>query len=208
MEKRNTDARVSLPVLRMPVIVEGRYDKSAVLGIFSGTVITTDGFGIFNSKEKQALIRRISKNGIILLTDSDGGGKQIRSFLTGILPKEKLYHLYIPRIEGKEKRKTHASKEGVLGVEGVGGDVLRRLLAPFTQSDAGERVGGITKTDLYTLGLFGKDNSSERRDRLCEALELPTGMNAKALLSALNIITDIEKLRSLTGELAKKDENV
>lgn len=201
MEKHSTDGGVKLPALKMPIVVEGKYDKSAILGMFSATVITTDGFGIFNSKEKQALIRRIAKNGIILLTDSDGGGKQIRSFLTGILPKEKIYQLYIPRIDGKEKRKTHASKEGILGVEGVGGEVLRRLLSPFVSSYEVISLGGITKAHLYELMLFGAENSSQRRDRLCEALDLPTGMSAKALLSALNIITDVQGLYSIAKSL-------
>ena len=199
MEKHSTHSGLELPALKIPIVVEGRYDKSAILGMFSATVITTEGFGIFNSKEKQALIRRIAKNGIILLTDSDGGGKQIRSFLTGILPKEKIYQLYIPRIDGKEKRKTHASKEGVLGVEGVGGDVLRRLLMPFSCSAEQMKCGGITNADLYKLGLSGAENSSERRDRLCRELDLPGGMSAKALLSALNIITDVQRLYSLAN---------
>ena len=98
MENKN-----ELPLLRLPVIVEGRYDKSAILGMYRGTVITTDGFGVFNSKEKQALIKRLAKDGIILLTDPDGGGVQIRSFISGIVPKEKIYHLYVPKIAGKEK---------------------------------------------------------------------------------------------------------
>lgn len=208
MEKHNTDKGISLPSLKMPVIVEGRYDKSAILSIFSGTVITTDGFGIFNSKEKQALVRRISDKGIILLTDPDGGGKQIRSFLTGILPSDKIHQLYVPGIKGKERRKTKASKEGFLGVEGVGAEVLRQLLTPFTDSAAALPTGGITKTDLYTLGLFGADNSSFKRDLVCDAFRLPHGMNAKALLAALNIITDIEKLRAAVFDVERNEENV
>ena len=97
-----------LPKIKLPIIVEGRYDKSAILGMFSATVVTTDGFGVFNSKQKQMLIRKIAGDGIIILTDSDAGGKQIRSFISSILPKDKIYQLYIPRIEGKEKRKKQA----------------------------------------------------------------------------------------------------
>ena len=118
-----------MPKLKYPIIVEGRYDKSAILGIFSGTVITTEGFGIFNNTEKQSLIRKIAADGIILLTDSDGGGVQIRGFLSGILPREKIYQLYIPKIEGKERRKTHRGRAGLLGVEGVGGDEVEGACA-------------------------------------------------------------------------------
>ena len=102
--------------IALPIIVEGKYDKSTLLSIFDTTVVTLGGFGIFNSKEKQSLIRKIAKDGIIVLTDSDGAGKTIRSFLNGIIPKDKIYNLYIPKIEGKEKRKSAPSKEGLLGV--------------------------------------------------------------------------------------------
>ena len=71
----------------LPILVEGRYDKNTLSQIFEATVIVLDGFGIFNSREKQALVRKIAHDGIIILTDSDAGGRQIRSFLSGILPK-------------------------------------------------------------------------------------------------------------------------
>ena len=105
--------------INLPIIVEGRYDKSALSGFLDATIITTGGFSIFNDKEKQALLRRISANGVILLTDSDGGGKQIRKFLQGILPPDKIHNLFIPKIEGKESRKRHKSAAGTLGVEGM-----------------------------------------------------------------------------------------
>ena len=187
----------ALPHIRLPIIVEGRYDKSAVLGMFSGTVITTDGFGIFNSKEKQALIRKISRDGIIILTDSDAGGKQIRSFISSIVPKDKIYQLYIPRIDGKEKRKRKAGREGVLGVEGVGGDVLRGVLSPFVDNAPIRTGSEITPADMFNLGLSGGENSSAVRDALCDKLSLPRGMNAKALISALNIISSREELEIL-----------
>ena len=121
--------------INLPIIVEGRYDKSALMGYLDAKIITTGGFSIFNDKEKQALLRRISQNGVILLTDSDGGGKQIRSYLLSALPKEKVINLYIPQIEGKEKRKKTASKSGLLGVEGIDADTLRRLFLPFSSEN-------------------------------------------------------------------------
>ena len=190
-----------LPRLRLPVVVEGRYDKSAILGMFSGVVITTDGFGIFNSKEKQALIRRIAGDGIIILTDSDGGGAQIRSFLSGLVPKDKIYQLYIPRVEGKERRKAHRGKAGLLGVEGVGGDILRGLLTPFTEGEELQARGGMTTFDMFTLGLSGADKSSTLRDALCRELSLPEGMSAKALLEALNIVSSRERVENLVKKL-------
>ena len=183
------------PRLRLPLIVEGRYDKSAVLGMVDGTVITTDGFGIFNSEEKRALIKRLSGDGILLLTDSDGGGRQIRAFVSGLVPRDKLIHLYIPELSGKERRKRHAGADGLLGVEGVGGEVLRRVLSPYLDTEgAAASVGDITPTELYSLGLTGSDGSQALRDRIAGELSLPMGMSAKAFLAALNLLITRDEL--------------
>ena len=92
------------------MIVEGKYDKIKILSVADATVITTDGFGVFNNTEKRAVIRRLSENGVILLCDSDGAGKLIRSHLSGLIPPEKTYQLYVPQIKGKEKRKAKARR--------------------------------------------------------------------------------------------------
>ena len=193
--------------ISLPIVVEGKYDKSTLLSIFDTTVITLGGFAVFNSKEKQALLRKVAKDGIILLTDSDGAGKMIRSFLNGIIPKEKIYNLYIPKIAGKEKRKAAPSKEGLLGVEGMGREELVRVLTPFivgddrkAQNDV-KRGEMITKVDFYMDKLSGADNSSARRDELARRFELPDGMTANALLEALNIITDKEGYRLAVASL-------
>jgi len=194
----------ALPRLKYPLIVEGRYDKSTILGMFSGTVITTEGFGIFNNGEKRALIRRLCVEKVILLTDSDGGGRQIRSFLSGILPKEGIINLYIPQIEGKERRKTKRSRSGFLGVEGVGAEVLRELLIPYTDTAERSCVGGIEPADFYRDGFTGAPMSSALRDELCSAVKLPSGMSAKALLSALNLLISREEYLRLAEKIRNK----
>lgn len=105
--------------IRIPIIVEGKYDKARLSQVVSAPILTTEGFGIFNNAEKKALIRKLGEHGVILLCDSDGGGKVIRSFLKGILAPELVYDLYIPQVAGKERRKRHGSKAGFLGVEGI-----------------------------------------------------------------------------------------
>ena len=189
--------------IALPIIVEGRYDKAVLSSIFDCRVFTTDGFSVFNSREKRALLSRIAEGGIIVLTDSDGGGKQIRSYLNGILPKDKIYNLYIPVIPGKERRKTKASKSGTLGVEGMEREVLERVLAPFVE-DGGrvEKNEGemLTMVDIFALGLTGKPDSQTRRDSLAASLGLPPRMGAKAMLAALNIILTKEELYKLIDE--------
>ena len=193
--------------ISLPIIVEGKYDKSTLLSIFDTTVVTLGGFGIFNSKEKQALIKKLALGGIIVLTDSDGAGKQIRSFLNGIVPKDKIYNLYIPKIEGKERRKSSPSKEGYLGVEGMSREELVRIPSPFilNNRDSGERLAktreNITKVDFYRDKLTGFDNSSLRRDELARLFDLPSGMTPNALLDALNIIATREEYTEAVKKL-------
>ena len=188
--------------ISLPIVVEGRYDKSTLSGFIDGVIITTGGFSVFNNKEKQALIRRLGEGGIIILTDSDGGGKQIRKFLSEILPPDKIHHLYIPKIEGKEKRKTKPSAQGTLGVEGMEKEILLRLLSPFADGDKPEKERKmITKVDFFTDKLTGCDNASENRARLCAMCDLPSDMAPNALLEAMNLLYGYEGYKALVDEI-------
>ena len=188
--------------ISLPIIVEGRYDKSTLSGFVDATIITTGGFSIFNNKEQQALIRRLSKDGVIVLTDSDGGGKQIRKFLAGILPPDKIHNLYIPKIEGKESRKRKASKSGTLGVEGMDKEVLLRLLTPFEKREKTQKEGKLlTKVDFFEDKLTGHENSSERRRALSALCGLPDDMTPNALLEAMNLLYSFEEYKELVSKI-------
>ena len=193
--------------ISMPILVEGKYDKNTLSQYFDADVFYFGGFSVFNAKEKQAMIRKIAKDGIIILCDSDGAGKQLRSFLTGILPKDKVYNAYVPKIEGKEKRKTKPSKAGLLGVEGMGREELVKALSPFVDGGGRDKLSGkkaekkITKVDLYLDGLSGTDGAGKKRGRLLAALGLPDDMTANAMLAALNIIVSYDEYKSLVSSL-------
>ena len=186
-----------------PVIVEGRYDKLRLENVIEAHIIPTDGFGIFKKEEKASMLRALAKKTpLILLTDSDGAGKLIRSHLTSVLPKERLIQLYVPRIEGKEKRKTQVSAEGILGVEGMENELLRQIFEPYANADAvAARMAEnpLSKTDLYEDGLTGGEGSAQKRDALCMRLGLPVGMTPNALLAALRVLCTYEEYCSLVG---------
>lgn len=176
--------------LDMPVIVEGKYDKIKLESIIDGIIITTNGFGIYKNSEKMALIRRYAeKTGVIILTDSDGAGFQIRNSLKSRIPEGKLINIYIPDVFGKERRKEKPSKEGKLGVEGIDAAVLRKAFedAGLMSGDAGRKKWA-DKQRLVSDGLSGGDNSSELRKALCAALGLPERLTAKGLIDALNTL--------------------
>lgn len=191
--------------IKYPIIVEGKYDKIKLDSLVEATVITTGGFEIFNSSEKASLIKRLcQKDKIILLTDSDGGGHLIRSHIKTMLPPDKVINLYVPRVEGKEKRKRSASKEGFLGVEGTEKDTLLKLLEPFSQEGEGKVSGGITKSDLYRYGLSGREDSAQARAVFLESIGLPPNMSPNAMLSALNILYTKDELEELLSSMEEK----
>lgn len=186
-----------------PVLVEGRYDKMRLEHLIDAHILTTDGFGVFNQAEKRILFRRLAeKTPLIVLTDSDGAGKLIRSHISSMLPPDRLIHLYIPHIEGKEKRKEKPSCEGLLGVEGMENDLLRRLFLPYANADElshTPRRAEITKTDFFVDGLSGTEGSVERRDAFAVQLGLPRGMTPNALLAAVRLLCTYEEYCALAG---------
>ena len=191
--------------IREVIVVEGRYDKNTLKQVVEATVVETGGFGVFNDKERLALLRRLAKErGLIILTDSDGAGFVIRNFLKGAIPKNQIKHAYIPDIYGKERRKSAPGKEGKLGVEGMEPQVLlealRRAGATFEDEESCVVRKSITKADLYELGLTGLPDSTQRRAALLKKMGLPERMTTNAMLEALNILCDWEELENLCSD--------
>ena len=187
--------------IREVIVVEGRYDKNALLQVVDATVVETGGFGVFNNKERLAFFRRLAESrGIIVLTDSDGAGFVIRNYLKGALPKDKVKQAYVPDIYGKERRKQKAGKEGKLGVEGMRSEVLlealRRCGATFEGAENAALRTAITKADMMEKGLVGP-NSEQKRKELLQKLQLPGHMTANALLEALNLLMTREEFDAL-----------
>ena len=185
-----------------PVIVEGKYDKIKLSSFIESEIIALNGFGIFKDEKKRQMLKDIaSKHGLIVLTDSDGGGLVIRNHLRALIPSDKLTHLYIPKIEGKEKRKEEASKEGLLGVEGMEIELLRSLFEPFLAEKEQKSARKVTKTDLYSDGFVGGEGSSEKRKKLCQKCNLPDNISSKALLEAINLLYDYDRYKEIILEI-------
>ena len=174
------------------IVVEGRYDKNALLQVVDAVIVETGGFSVFNNGEKLALLRRLAqKRGLILLTDSDGAGFVIRRYLKGAIPPEQIKQAYIPDVAGKERRKRRAGKEGKLGVEGMTPavllDTLRRAGATFEGEENTVPDAHITKADLLDKGLIGP-HSAEKQQALLKKLDLPAHLTPNAMLEALNLL--------------------
>lgn len=193
--------------IKEAIIVEGTYDKIKLGGIVDATIVTTDGFDIFKNCKKAELIKKLSeKNGIVVLTDSDRAGFQIRNYVKNIAVNGIVKHAYIPDIKGKEKRKDKPSKEGFLGVEGVSDDAIIRALADCgcTDDDAPKEKGRlIKKQDLFLDGLSGGAESADKRRKLTRMLKLPDRISANMLLDVLNQLYTFDEYKALIEKLSK-----
>lgn len=181
------------------VIVEGRYDKLKLSNILDALIIETNGFGIFKDREKLNFIRRLAEErGIIVLTDSDHSGFQIRNYISSGIPQDRIKHIYIPDIYGKEKRKTAPSKEGKLGVEGMSESLLLKLFEKENiKADFSENKNPITNYDLFELGISGTPNAKKNKKKLLEMLDLPEFLSTNSLLSYINFSMTKEEFYNL-----------
>lgn len=182
--------------LKMPIIVEGKYDKITLSNVVDTLIISTDGFRIFKNKEMCDLIRTLSqKDGIIIMTDSDSAGNVIRNHIKNIASSGKIINIYVPQLKGKEKRKSAPSKEGFLGVEGISKEILLETFKKYgiTGEQVEADIRKITKTDLFELGLSGGENSTLYREKLLLKLNLPKNLSSKAMLDVLNVLFTYEE---------------
>lgn len=186
-----------------PVVVEGKFDKIRLDTVIDAYIIKTDGFGAFRNPELAGHLKKlVSECGrIILLTDSDGAGRMIRSHLKNIVPAESVIDLFIPDIRGKEKRKSEPSASGLLGVEGMDAEFLRELFRPYADGNAPSPRGSLTVIDFYEAGLTGSENSRENRKRLCRRLDLPAMISTSDLIKAVNMICTNDEFRSLAADI-------
>ncbi len=183
-------------------MVEGRYDKNTLSQIIDATIIETSGFGVFNDREKQQLLRTLAqKRGLIIFTDPDGAGLVIRNFIKGCVDPKLVKNAYIPEIEGKERRKARSSREGKLGVEGMSEEIIMRALRQAGATiDGQNRQQGekITIADMYAKGLTGAAGSAAKRTAFLKKAGLPHKMTAQALLQVINALMSREEF--LSGE--------
>ena len=185
------------------LVVEGKYDAARLARLTDAMILLTDGFAIFSDKKRQRLLKELAvKNGLLLLTDSDKAGFQIRTYITHLVGAEHVVQAYVPALPGKERRKALPGKEGLLGVEGVPDELVRQSLLDALGPEAGQTAPPaagrpITYSDLYDWGLSGTAGAAERKYRLLAALGLPLRLSKKEMLEVFNRLYTFEQLDEL-----------
>lgn len=190
------------------VIVEGKYDKIRLSSLLNALIIETDGFGIFSDEEKRRFIKKAAlEKGLIIITDSDAAGFKIRNYILNIAKNADIINVYIPDVYGKEKRKSEASKEGKIGVEGMSTAALEEALRKsgfFEEKKKDADTSPITNADLFEAGITGGDNSAKKRREFLISLGFPSRLTGGTLIKALNSFLTREefykKIKELSGE--------
>jgi len=160
-------------MIKEVIVVEGKDDITAVKAAVDAEVIATGGFGY--KKEFIKTLKNIAeKRGIIILTDPDYAGEQIRKDLSKHIKNCK--HAFLP--QGK------ALKKGDIGVENATKEDIIEAIQKARPINI-DKKEVFTKEDLIKHGLAGGPNSSERREKLAYILGIGY-CNAKQLLNRLN----------------------
>lgn len=158
--------------IREIIIVEGRDDTAAIRRALDAETIETHGFGM--SEEMWARIdAAYHSRGIIVFTDPDYAGEQIRRKITERYPDAG--QAWLPRQE--------ALKNGDIGVENAEPEAIREALSKAHRLTEAGNV--FTLDDLAKAGLVGGTGSREKRRLVCEKLGIGYG-NAAAALARLN----------------------
>jgi ribonuclease M5 len=155
------------------IVVEGKSDVSAVRRAVDAEFIITSGFGI--TRETFARIEAAQeKKGVVIFTDPDHAGEQIRRRINARVPGCK--NAFLTRDE--------AHKRGNIGIENAAPEHIRAALdKAHCQSETPTRR--FTAMDLANHRLSGFPRAAGRRKALGKHLGIGYA-NAKQLLHRLN----------------------
>ncbi|MCL2754314.1 MAG: DUF4093 domain-containing protein [Oscillospiraceae bacterium] len=168
--------------IKQAVIVEGKCDRVILENVLSPetAIVHVNGFRVYKDKAKLQLIRRYAQSvGVILLTDSDNAGRQIRNHIANYLKshalENKFHHVYVPNL---------------LEVEDTSIAELHRRLEQFNNCQLSivncQLSSQLTRQCLFDAGLIGGAGSANKRRELLRYLSLPENLSVNALLDALN----------------------
>jgi len=157
------------------IVVEGRDDSAAVQRAVDAPIIETHGFGI--KKQTWEIIEKAYvEKGIIILTDPDFSGEEIRKKLTKRFPDAK--QAYLTAAE--------ATKNGDIGVENAKPEAIACAIRKARATIEKENARDIfSMEDMKRYGLAGDPCAAEKRALLGKLLGIGYG-NVKTFQNKLN----------------------
>ncbi len=172
MNKRNSEETEKISIAEV-IVVEGRDDETAVRNAVFASTIATHGFHI--NKNTWKLIENAYKSrGIIIFTDPDFAGEQIRKRIKERFPLAKEAFL----------SQKSATKDGDIGIENAKPNAIREALSKVKYT---EKVFEecFTQEDMINAGLTAGSGSRERREKLGNMLGIGYA-NTRSFLKKLN----------------------
>ena len=155
------------------IVVEGRDDTAAIKKSVDAVTIETHGYGI-TDYTWELISKAYETKGIIVFTDPDHAGEQIRRRILKKFPDAKEAFLY----------RADAEKSGDIGIENASPESIRQALAKAKCS--GEMDQELfTIDDMFMTGLLGQADSAARRKALGKQLGIGYA-NGKSFLQRLN----------------------
>lgn len=157
------------------IVVEGRDDTAAIKKSVNAVTIETHGYGITNETWK-LVEEAYNDSGIIVFTDPDHAGDQIRRRLLKKFPKAK--EAFLDR--------DSAYRNGDIGIENASSESIQEALHKAQCSVEPDDIKQeFTMDDMMAAGLVGQPDSSRRRQLIGKKLGIGYG-NGKVMLQRLN----------------------
>lgn len=150
------------------IVVEGRHDQAALMRTIEANIIITHGNRL-SKKTLELLIQIQKETGLIIFTDPDQPGKQLRAKISAAIPEAA--HAYLPQAQARAK--------GKVGIEHATDLDLQSALSHLVHPR--QLTSDLSMSDLVELGLSGHQQAQLKRDQLCLRLHLQEG-NAKHFL--------------------------
>lgn len=160
-------------MLKEVLIVEGKNDVAAIKNAIEADCITTGGFH-FTARTLKDIAAAYNRRGIIILTDPDSAGENIRRFLSKKFPNAK--HAYIPRDE--------ATANDDIGIEQAAPESILKALSKVRTLEIIPR-NEFSAAEMVQFKLAGGVDSSKLRDKVGAVLGIGYG-NVKTFVRRLN----------------------
>lgn len=156
------------------IVVEGKNDSINLKRFFDVDTIETHGLGL--SKETIEYIKEINnKRGIIVFTDPDSAGENIRRKLNYNI--KGLKNAFVLKEDARTIKK--------VGIEHASKEVLSKALENIITFNDGQNT--LSYEDYLDMGLSGLKDSSLKREKLIKRFHLGK-CNGKTLYKRLNML--------------------
>lgn len=181
------------------IVVEGKDDTRRLALAVECDTIETKGSAIDRAILDQ-IQRAQEERGVIVFTDPDGPGEQIRKIISRAVPGVK--HAFLTKDEARQVSRTKES----IGIEHASPKVIRQALCRISEEKL-EQEPTVSKAFLIRQGLIGTPEAAALREKLGNQLRIGY-TNGKQLEKRLNMfgISEKEVSEAMT-EIRKETPN-